>query len=57
MNKPDLALNNRLWLLCPKTKPNQTNISTLAGCNTGSVFKQNLTGLNSEFSFPIAIPS
>ena len=24
MNKPDLALNNQQWLICHKTKPNQT---------------------------------
>ena len=24
MNKPDLALNNLQWLICNKTKPNQT---------------------------------
>ena len=24
MNKPDLALNNLKWLMCLKTKPNQT---------------------------------
>ena len=27
MNKPDLALNNLQWLICHKTKPNQTKLS------------------------------
>ena len=26
--KMDLALNNRQWLMCHKTKPNQTNTHT-----------------------------
>ena len=30
-----------------------TNPSTRAGCDTRSIFKQSLTGLNSEFSFEI----
>ena len=43
----DLALNNQQWLICHKTKPNQTkpNPSAQTGCNTRSVFKWILPGL------------
>ena len=54
MYKEDLALNNQQGLICHK-KPNQptifTNPSALAGYDTRSIFKQSLTGLDSEFSF------
>ena len=46
-----------LWLKKQKNKWGQwseyvfTNPSVRAGCDTGSIFKLNLTGLNSEFSF------
>ena len=50
MNKPDLASNNILWLICHKTKPNPT-ILPQAECDTRSIFKWNTTGLDSGFSF------
>ena len=34
--KMDLALNNLQWLICHKTKPNQTK-PKLQGCKTGAV--------------------
>ena len=30
MQKQDLTLNNEQWLICHKTKPNQTNLVTNA---------------------------
>ena len=32
MNKPDLALNNLQWLICCKTKPNQTKPIQVCCC-------------------------
>ena len=49
MYKKDLALNNLQWLICHKTKPNESSVQ--ARCNTRSVFKQSLTHLNTDFSF------
>ena len=63
----DLALNNLQRLICHKTQQTIktthvinavkilkyifTNPSARAGYDTKSIFKQSLTGLNSEFSF------
>ena len=49
----DQALNNLQWLICHKTKTNQTNLLlihlSLNNLTQRQLFTQNLTGLNSEF--------
>ena len=51
MYKQHLALNDPQGLMCNKTPILLTNPSTRAGHDTRSIFKQSLTGINSEFSF------
>ena len=49
-----LTLNNQQWLICHKTKPNQSNPTPLQkiGYNRGLIFKLNTAGLMLELSFP-----
>ena len=46
-----IGYDQHKWFICVDLKIIFTNPSARAGYDTRSVFKQSLTGLNSEFSF------